>query len=454
MARSSSKDLTAGKPLPLILGFMIPLICGLLFQQFYNMVDTFVVGRFLGVDALAGVGSTSSVNFLILGFCNGICAGFAIPVAQKFGQKDFENLRRYVANIIWLGVIIAAIITLLTGIFCKQILLLMNTKEEFFDEAYSYISIIFYGIPTTMLYNMLAGIIRSMGDSKTPLYFLLTSSVLNIALDLVTVLIFQMGVEGPALATVVSQAVSGFLCLFYMARKFDVLKMQKGEMRPSRHHIKRLCGVGIPMGLQYSVTAIGSIILQTAINSFGTAYVAAVTASNKVNHLLYVPMDALGSTAATYAGQNLGAARFDRIRHGVRVFLLIGAAFAALSFVVLFFFGGSLASLFIDSADAAIRDEVITHATSYLRIASYFHILIAILHTYRFTVQGLGFSKIAIFAGLFEMAARILVAVVLTPAFGFIAICFASAIAWLFADAFLLPCYYYIMHRLERPYKT
>ncbi len=449
MAKSSVKDLTDGRPLRLILGFMIPLMFGLLFQQFYSLADTLVVGRFLGVEALSGVGSTSSVNFLILGFCNGICSGFAIPVAQKFGQKDFENLRKYVANIIWLGILVAAVMTAITAMFCKPILLLMNTKEEFFDEAYLYISIIFYGIPTTMLYNMLSGIIRSLGDSKTPLYFLIIASALNVILDLVTVLVFDMGVEGPALATVISQAVSGFLCLIYMTRKYDILKMKKGEMRPSLPHMKRLCGMGIPMGVQYSVTAVGSMILQSAVNSFEAAHVAAIVAGGKVINFFACPMNALGTTASTFAAQNLGAGKFDRIRKSISVFLLISVVCSVFTFVVIFFFGEPLTAFFVDGDDASLVADVIEYAQLYLLLNGIFYFTLGVLHTFRFSLQGLGYPKLAIFAGVIEMLSRVLIAWVFAPMFGFAAICSAHPIAWSAASLFLIPCYFVIMRRLE-----
>ena len=448
--KNNTRDMTSGAPFGLIVGFMVPLTFGLLFQQLYNMVDTMVVGRFLGLNALAGVGSTGAINFLVLGFCIGICAGFVIPVAQKFGQKDYSGLRKYVANIGWLASAFAVVLTVLVCCFCDEILHLMNTKPDFFDEAYSYIFVIFLGIPAAILYNVVSGIIRSLGDSKTPLYFLMLSSVLNIVLDLISVCVLKMGVEGPALATVISQGVSGVLCLIYMLKKYDVLKMSKEEMEPNFFYMKHLCAMGFPMGIQYSITAIGSIVVQTVINGFGMVYVASVTAGNKVNQLLACPTESLGTTVATYTGQNVGAGKLDRIKQGNKVFFVIGIAYCVISLTILCLFGNSLVSLFVDTTDPAVYEKVLKGAWQYAfcSCASYF--LLVVLHIYRFGMQGLGFSQFAVFAGVFEMAARFFVAFILAPKFGFIAVCFSSPIAWIAADLFLIPCYSYLFKTLQR----
>ena len=250
MAKDTTKDMTQGAPMKLILGFSVPLLFGFLFQQFYSVVDTVIVGRFLGVNALAGVGSTGSVNFLIIGFCMGVCNGFAIPLAHKFGAKDYAGLRQFTANSMWLSIAFAAVMTLVTSLLCGKILELMKTPGDIFEHAYSYILIIFIGIPATYLYNMLSGIIRAMGDSKTPLVFLTLSSLLNIVLDLVCIINLDMGVAGAAVATVVSQGISGLLCLLYMVKKFPLLHIQKEEWKMNPSHMATLCGMGIPMGLQ------------------------------------------------------------------------------------------------------------------------------------------------------------------------------------------------------------
>ena len=324
MQKNEIKDLTAGSPMKLILSFAIPMLFGFLFQQFYNMVDTIIVGKCLGVSALAAVGSTGSINFMIIGFCTGACSGFAIPVAQKFGAGDYYGMRKFVANAGWLSAVFAAVMTTIVGFLCMRILQWMNTPEDIIHGAYDYIFVIFLGIPVTYLYNMLAGIIRSLGDSKTPVYFLLLSSLMNIALDFFTILVLGMGVRGPALATVISQGISAVLCLIYMIRHYPILHMKQGEWQPDSRMLCALCGMGIPMGLQYSITAIGSVVLQTAVNSLGSMAVAAVSTGSKVSMFFCCPFDALGGTMATYAGQNVGAKKLNRVKEGLKAASLIG----------------------------------------------------------------------------------------------------------------------------------
>ena len=299
MAKNTTKDMTVGSPMKLILGFSVPLLFGFLFQQFYSVVDTVIVGQFLGMNALAGVGATGSINFMIVGFCMGVCSGFAIPVAHKFGARDYSGMRQIVANCVWLSLLFSAVMTVIVVFLCDDILRWMNTPEDIFEDAYSYILIIFIGIPATYLYNMLSGIIRSMGDSKVPLFFLVLSSVLNIGLDLLCIVNLRLGVAGAAIATVVSQLISGVLCLFYMIKRYEILHITKEEWKINTHHMKVLCGMGIPMGLQYSITAIGSVILQTAVNGLGSLAVASVTAAGKVSMFFCCPFDAMGSTMAT-----------------------------------------------------------------------------------------------------------------------------------------------------------
>ena len=308
-----TKDMTAGSPVRLIIGFAVPMFLGMLFQQFYSMVDTIIVGQYLGVDPLAGVGSTSSLNFMVIGFCTGVCNGFAIPVAQMFGAREESRLRRFVTNSAWLCLLFSVVMTLVVVAACRPVLRLMNTPEEIFEFAWLYIVIIFWGIPCTFLYNLLAAIIRSLGDSRTPVVFLAVSSVLNILLDLVTIRGLGMGVEGPALATVLSQGVSGLICLLYMKKKYPILRASREEWRLDGKYVRRLCFMGVPMGLQYSVTAIGTLVVQTAINGMGTSVVAGITAAQKINAFIACPVEALGQTMAPYTGQNMGAGRLDRI---------------------------------------------------------------------------------------------------------------------------------------------
>ena len=441
MAKNSVRDLTVGSPMKLILSFMLPLLFGMLFQQFYNMVDTVVVGNFLGVDALAGVGSTGSINFMVLGMCNGVCAGFAIPVAQKFGQKDFEGLRRFVGNMIWLSIAIALIVTLLTTTLCGQILHWMNNPRETFSYAYSYIWVIFLGIPATMLYNLLSGIIRSLGDSKTPLIFLILSSLLNVVLDILFIVVFRMGVAGAGWATLLSQLVSGLLCLVLIIRRFPLLHLSREDLRFRGVYARHLLSMGLPMGLQYSIPAIGSIPLQTAVNGLGASAIAAVTAGGKVYMLCACPFDAIGSTAATYAGQNLGAGKLERVHEGVRACTVLGVIYSAVIFLVMYFWGTQLTLMFLDTRDMTEVAAIGSLSRQFLLAQLVFFVPLLFVNLLRFTIQGLGFSEFAVFAGVFEMVARGVFGLCLVPWLGFPAVCFASPAAWVMADLFLLPAY-------------
>lgn len=440
------KDLTTGSPMRLILGFAVPMLLGLLFQQFYNMVDTIVVGKFLGVSALASVGSTGSINFMINGFCIGVCSGFAIPIAQRFGAGDYHGLRKFTANAGWLSAAFAVVMTAVVGVLCMDILRWMQTPEDIIQGAYDYIFIIFLGIPVTYLYNMLSGIIRSLGDSRTPVYFLLLSSVMNIFLDVFTILVMGMGVDGPAYATVVSQGISGLLCLVYMIKHYPVLKMTEEEKKPDLNMMKILCSMGIPMGLQYSITAIGSVVLQAAVNSLGSMAVAAVSAGNKVSMFFCCPFDALGGTMATFAGQNVGAGKLDRVREGVKMASIIGIVYSVIAFAVLALGGKYIALLFLDAGETEIIDQV----SIFLIGNSMFYIPLVFVNVVRFAIQGMGFSTFAILAGVCEMAARTFVGFFLVPIFGYLPICIASPLAWICADLFLIPAFYHCLKKLKK----
>lgn len=445
MAKSEIRDMTTGSPFRLILGFAVPMLMGLLFQQFYSMVDTIIVGKYLGVSALASVGSTSSINFMIIGFCTGVCSGFSIPVAQRFGAGDHHGLRCFVANAGWLSAIFSAVMTIIVCFLCMDILRWMDTPDDIIQGAYDYIFIIFAGIPVTYLYNILAGIIRSLGDSRTPVYFLLLSSVINIFLDLFTILVMGMGVEGAAYATVISQAISGVLCFLYMRSHFPILRMTREERKFNLRMAKILCGIGVPMGLQYSITAIGSVILQTAVNGLGSLYVAAISAGNKLTLFFTCPFDALGATMATWAGQNVGAGKIDRVKEGVKYALLIGCVYAVAAFIILTLFSKYLALLFLDA------DEVSTigNVSLFLFGNSLFYIALVFVNVVRFSIQGMGFRTFAILAGVFEMFARTFAGMCLVPIFGYPAACFASPMAWIAADIFLVPAFLHCIKRLK-----
>ena len=446
-----TRDLTTGSPMRLFIGFALPTLFGMLFQLLYTRGDAMFVGKLLGSAALAAVGSTGSVNFFVIGFCMGVCNGFAIPVAQRMGAGEPSKMRRYVANAAWLSVLFAVVLTVATGLLCRQILTVMLTPADIFANAYTYIFVIFMGIPATFLYNLLAGVIRSLGDSKTPVYFLALSSVLNILLDFALILGFQAGVAGAAIATVASQGVSGVACLFYMMKKYPILRMTKEERRLDLHSCGVLCAMGIPMGLQYSITAIGSIVLQSSVNALGSLYVAAVAAGGKVYQLLACPFDAMGATMATYCGQNVGACRLDRLSRGIRSCALLGLGYSVIAFCAMLRFAPQCALLFLDSRelDAALLTQL---AARYILIQSAFFFPLSLVNIVRFSIQGMGFSPFAILAGVLEMAARTGVGMLLVPAFGYTAACFASPAAWVCADLFLIPASALCIAKLRRLY--
>lgn len=444
MSRSTVKDLTQGSPMKLLLGFSGPLLFGFLFQQLYSFVDTAIVGKYLGSAALAAVGSTGSVNFLILGFCMGLCSGFAIPIAQAFGAKDETELRRFVANSIYLCAALSIVMAVVTSVLCPTMLRWMNTPEEILDNAVAYIQLIFMAIPITVLYNMSSGVLRSLGDSKTPVYFLAMASLINIVLDLLFILTLHMGVRGAALATVISQLASGVGCLIVMIKRFPILRLSRDDLRFRPMFAKRLFNMGVPMGLQYSITAIGSVIVQTAVNGLGTIAVAAVTAGSKLSMFFCCVFDALATTMATFAGQNIGARKIERVHAGLRAASIVGTIYCVLACAAVWLFGRSLIGLFVDAPDV----DVIDMAHHFLKINSLMYIPLLFVNIVRFSIQGMGFTRIAMFAGVAEMIARTLVAMVFVPLFGFDAACMANPVAWIFADLFLFPCYFKVTKRL------
>ena len=439
------KDMTNGSPSKHILGFAVPMLFGMLFQQFYNLVDTIIVGKTLGVEALAGVGATGSINFMIIGFCMGVCNGFVIPVAQCFGAKKPADLRKYVFNGYICSIVFAIVLTLASVIFCRRILIIMNTPADIIVHAYNYIVVIFIGITTVFLYNMVSGVIRSLGDSKTPVVFLVLSSIINVVLDFFLILVCKMGVAGAGWATVTSQLISGLTCLIYMYKKYDILKGDKSERELDRRFITNLCMNGVPMGLQYSITAIGSTILQAAVNTLGSTYVAAMTAGSKMFNFTCCPFDALGSTMATYAGQNVGAAKIERLGQGVRSAMIIGSVYSVLSLIALYFTTDYIALLFVNASETTI----IALTRQFILASACFYIPLTGVNVVRFCIQGMGFSVFAISAGILEMIGRAFAAIILIPSIGFMGACLASPIAWIAADAFLFPAFIHCAKKLN-----
>lgn len=340
--KSAVKSLTDGNPLGLIVSFMLPLLLGNIFQQAYNMVDGMIVGQMLGADALAAVGSSSSVQFLILGLCIGTCAGFAIPISQRFGANDGKGVRRYVFHSIILSAALAVIMTTVTAILCMPILRLMQTPANIIDNAYSYLLIIFLGIPFTILYNMTAGMLRAVGNSRAPFIFLAISTFLNIFLDMFCIAVLHWGCAGAAIATIASQALSGLFCLIYILRKVPILHIFREDRSFDGGTAKVLIVMGLPMGLQYSITAIGSMVMQSANNSLGSVYVSGFTAGTKLKQLFLCPFDAMATAIATFISQNYGALRMDRVKKGLRQTVVMSVLYGAAAGTVLILFGRNL----------------------------------------------------------------------------------------------------------------
>lgn len=424
-----TKDLTAGKPLPLITSFMLPMLFGNLFQQTYNLADTAIVGRFLGEDALAAVGASSSVQFLILGFCMGFCTGFSVPVAQRFGAKDYASMKKYIYHAALLAVAGAIIITAGCSIFCASIIRLLSTPDEIFANAYTYLLIIFLGIPFTILYNLTAGILRAVGDSKNPFIFLVISTCINICLDLVFIIVFKWGVAGAAIATITAQGMSGVMCLVYIIKKAPLLHVNSESRALSGKYVKNLLVMGIPMGLQFSITAIGSMVMQSVNNALGTVYITGLTAGTKIKQFLLCPYDALSTAAATYCSQNLGAGKMSRIREGIKTSLVIAVIYGAAVGAALVFAGDKIALLFISKSAAA----EISAAAAHMRAMGYFFWVLGILCVTRQIAQGLGFAGRAVFAGVLEMVARCIVCLGFAGTYGYAAICAADPSAWITA---------------------
>ena len=442
---AQSKEMTSGPCLPLIFNFTLPLLLGNMLQQTYSLIDAAIVGKFLGINALASVGASTSVVFLILGFCNGCCGGFGIPVAQKFGARDYVSMRRLVSVSLKLAGMMSVGIALITCLLCAFILRTMQTPENIFQDAYWYLLITFIGVPCTFFYNLLSSIIRALGDSKTPFWFLLFSTILNVLLDLLCILVFHWGVAGAAIATVFSQGVSAVLCYFYMYRKFKILRMQPADKRFRPELARQLIFVGVPMGLQFSITAIGSIMLQSANNALGTACVAAFTAAMRIKMFFLCMLESLGIAMATFCGQNYGAGKPERIWTGVKAASLMMIVYVAAVAIILWGFSEKFVLLFVDPSET----EIIADAALFLHISVSFFPVLGLLCILRYSIQGAGYTKLAMFSGVSEMIARILVSVVAVPLWGFWAVCFGDPTAWVFADAFLIPAFIYVYRRLR-----
>ena len=442
----STNDMTVGSPLRAIIKFAIPLILGYILQQMYLVIDTVIVGRWIGVNALAAIGASTSIMFLIMGFCNGSCAGFAIPVAQAVGAKDFRKMRTYVSNSYRIAITFAVVITLLSCLFCKKILHLVNTPLEVFDDAYIFLMLQFAAIPFTIGYNLLAGQIRALGNSKQPFYFLITASVVNILLDVLLILILGLGVEGAGIATLLSQAFSVCLCIRFIKKKMQILIPQGEERDFDNKKISILLNNGVPMGLQFSITGIGIIMLQSANNALGITCVAAFIAAMRIKYLFTCVFENIGVAMATYCGQNLGAKKMERISQGVRAAIKMMLIFFVFSFIVITPFADDMMTLFVDKDEA----EVVTYAAEFMRIACYFYPCLGLLTIFRYSIQGLGYSNLSMMSGVMEMIARCGVSLWLVPAFMWTGVCYGDPVAWVMADMFLLPAFWWLFKHLKK----
>lgn len=442
---ATSREMTSGRPLPLIFSFAMPLLLGNLLQQTYSLVDAAIVGQFLGINSLAAVGASTSVVFLILGFCNGCCGGFGIPVAQKFGARDYSTMRQLVSVSLQLAAVISVVVAVVTSLFCADILKVMRTPDRIFQDAYYYLLITFIGVPCTFFYNLFSCVIRALGDSKTPFWFLLFSTILNILLDLFCILILDWGVAGAAIATVFSQGVSAALCYVYMMRKFEILRVTPAERKFKVALARTLLYIGVPMGLQFSITAVGSIMLQSANNALGTACVAAFTAAMRIKMFCMCPLESLGIAMATYSGQNYGAGRPERIWTGIKSSVGMMLVYCAMMFGILMLGAGTFALLFVDPSEL----EILKNTELFLHISVTFFPVLGLLCILRYTIQGAGYTNLAMLSGVSEMIARVLVSLFAVPAWGYLAVCFGDPTAWIFADLFLIPAFIYVYKRIR-----
>ena len=435
--------MTVGNPVRLIIQFMIPMFLGNVFQQFYNIVDSIVAGQFIGVDALAAIGSTGSLMFFVTGWLNGLSSGFAIIVAQRFGAKKYEDMRHFVAMSIYLMMGFAVAMTIGFLVFNIPILRLMNSPAELMDDVAGYMGIIYAGLLVTAAYNTLAAFLRALGDSKSPLYFLVISAGINVVLDVVLIRFAGMGVEGCAYATVIAQAVSAICCLIYIIKRYPILHLKKENFRLQQGSFGRLLSLGIPMGLQFSITAIGTIIVQSAVNIYGATYMAGFSAAGKIQNIIGMVAVSMGATIATYVGQNRGADRMDRVKQGVRCTQYMIWGWSVVNMIAMFFFGKYMTYLFISPSET----EVINVAVTYFHTVFWFYPFLGSIFLYRNTLQGMGYGLIPMIGGIFELVARTAIVTLVAGKTSFAGVCMADPAAWLAALVPLLPYYFYIMRK-------
>lgn len=438
--------MTTGSPAKLIIRFMIPMFLGNLFQQFYNVVDSIVAGQFLGVQALAAIGSTGSLMFFVIGWLNGLTSGFAIMVAQCFGAKKEDRMRHYVAMSVYLSVAFALVMTIGLTLANEPILRLMNYSEEIMPEVKAYMGIIYAGLLVTVAYDALSAFLRALGDSRSPLYFLMISAGINVFLDIVFIVVMGMGVEGCAYATVIAQAISAFCCFIYIVKKYPILHLKKEDFRYSWNSVKKLLGLGIPMALQFSITAIGTIIVQGAVNVYGETYMAGFSAAGKLQNILTTVFVAFGATVATYVGQNRGAGRIDRVREGVRCTQYMILAWSVIVMILMFFFGKYMTCIFVNSSET----DVLAVSVEYFHTVFWCYPFLGSIFLYRNTLQGMGYGLVPMMGGIFELAARTIIVLLVAGHTSFRGVCLADPAAWIAALIPLVPYYIYIMRKQKQ----
>ena len=438
--------MTTGNPVKMIMWFMVPMCLGSIFQQFYNIADSIIAGQFLGVNALAAIGSTGSLMFMVTGWISGISSGFSILVAQWFGARKYDRMRHYTAMSVYLTIGIIVIMT--AGLLAanEPILRLMNTPAELMPDVKGYMAVIYAGLIVTAAYNSLAAVLRALGDSKSPLYFLIISAVINIFLDIIFITWFHMGVIGCGYATVIAQGISALLCLVYIIKKFPILHLKKKDFRISLNSIKNLLSLGTPMGLQFSITGIGTIIVQGAVNIYGAVYIAGFSAGAKIQNLIACIFLAFGATIATYVGQNWGAGRIDRVKKGVwytQVMILISSA---ILMILIFFFGKYMVLLFVSPSEKG----VINAAVVYFLAVFWCYPFLGSIFVYRNALQGMGYGLVPMLGGVFELTARALVVAAVAGKTSFFGVCLSDPAAWLAALIPLVPYYFYKIKKVEK----
>ena len=439
--KQTISDMTTGNPASLIIRFMIPMFLGNLFQQFYNVVDSIVAGQFIGVQALAAIGSTGSLMFFVIGWLNGLTSGFAIMVAQCFGARKLDRMRHYVAMSVYLCVVFALAMTIGFSFANESILRMMNYSDEIMPAVKSYMGIIYMGLLVTIAYNALSAFLRALGDSKSPLYFLMISAAINVVLDIMFIVCMGMGVEGCAYATVIAQAISAVCCFIYIVKKYPILHLKKEDFHFAWNSVKKLLGLGIPMALQFSITAIGTIIVQGAVNVYGETYMAGFSAAGKLQNIFTTVFVAFGATVATYVGQNRGAGKIDRVREGVRCTQYMILAWSAIIMILMFFFGKYMTCIFVNPSET----DVIAVSVQYFHTVFWCYPFLGSIFLYRNTLQGMGYGLVPMLGGIFELAARTVIVLLVAGHTSFRGVCLADPAAWLAALVPLIPYYIYIM---------